>query len=460
MRERRLTLVQAVSLNMSMMVGIGPFITIPSIVLAMGGPQAMVGWVLGALIALCDGMVWSELAAAFPGSGGTYHFYQAAYGQSRLGRLLRFVFVWQFVFSGPLEAATGAIGVAKYMGHFWPRLEQPAWRPRSLGLAVPGMVAWDQLLAVAIMALATWLAYRRIERIGRLLVVLWVGMLATIVWVTATALWHFEPGRALDYPVDAWRLDGSSARGLGLALSIALYDYLGYYQVCYLGAEVEEGARTIPRSILISVVAIAVLYLVMNLGILGAMPWREVAESKHIASDLMARVQGPWAANLVTTMIIWTAFAATFTAILGYSRIPYAAARSGDFFGYFAETHPQGRFPHRALVLVGGIAAAACLFSLGTVIQALLSTRILIQFVGQIATLWRLRATTPGRMPFRTPLYPVPALLALAGWLYVFCSAEWQVIGYGLVTLALGAIGFLGWDSRRRRSREPLLENG
>ena len=136
MLERRLRLLQAVSLNMSMMVGIGPFITIPALVATLHGPQSMIGWILGAAVALADGMVWSELAAAFPGSGGTYHFYDAVYGESRAGRLLKFVFVWQFLFSGPLEVATGAIGMANYLGYFYPpllgaRVELGTAYPRS-----------------------------------------------------------------------------------------------------------------------------------------------------------------------------------------------------------------------------------------------------------------------------------------------------------------------------------------
>ena len=123
MAERRLSLLQAVSLNMSMMVGIGIFITLPALMDTLKGPQAMIGWVLGGMIALADGMVWSELAAAFPGSGGTYHYYDAAYGALALGRMLKFLFVWQFFFSGPLEIATGAIGMVKYLGYFVPILE-------------------------------------------------------------------------------------------------------------------------------------------------------------------------------------------------------------------------------------------------------------------------------------------------------------------------------------------------
>ena len=135
---------------MSMMVGIGPFITIPTFVATLGGPHAMIGWILGALVALADGLVWSELAAAFPGSGGTYHFFDAVYGESlAVGRLLKFLFVWQFLFSGPLEVATGAIGLAQYVGYFLPGLQ--ADRPgtgthgRSRGARLeghPGPARW------------------------------------------------------------------------------------------------------------------------------------------------------------------------------------------------------------------------------------------------------------------------------------------------------------------------------
>src|SRR5207249_2234005 len=191
MLRRRISLLQAVSLNMGMMVGVGPFITIPLFVKALGGPHAMIGWVLGALVALADGLVWSELAAAFPGSGGTYHFYDAVYGGARAGRLLKFLFVWQFLFSGPLEVATGAIGVAQHVGYLWPVLKETAWTV-DLGDLGLGPLAWRvdkaQLLAVVVMAAVTGLAYRRIEAAGRLMVVVWVGMLATVAWVIVAGL--------------------------------------------------------------------------------------------------------------------------------------------------------------------------------------------------------------------------------------------------------------------------------
>jgi amino acid transporter len=448
MLQRRLGLLQAVSLNMSMMVGIGPFITIPALLATMGGgPQAMLGWILGGLVALCDGMVWSELAAAFPGSGGTYHFYDALYGESRPGRLLKFLFVWQFLFSGPLEIATGAIGVAQYVGHFVPSLDETAWR---WGILLPGMagkVTRAQVAAIAVLALVTFLAYRRIATAGRLMVVLWAGMLVTVAWVIATGLIHFDAARAFDFPKRAWLVDGHWLFGLGMALSIAMYDYLGYYQICYLGDEVADPPRTLPRAILISTVAISLVYLVMNLGIVGVLPWREVVESKRVASDLMLRTQGQRAAGVVTALIIWTAVASTFAALLGYSRIPYASARAGHFFRLFAATHPRGEFPHRSLLLVAGMAMLACLADLQTVVTALLTARIPIQFVGQIATLVYWRTGSGGRGgPFRMPLYPLPATIALLGWLYVFGTSEPLVLAYGIGSVVVGMAAFLAWD--------------
>ena len=448
--QRRLGLLQAVSLNMSMMVGIGPFITIPTLLGTMNGPHAMLGWILGGLVALGDGMVWSELAATFPGSGGTYHFYDAVYGETRIGRLWKFLFVWQFLFSGPLEVATGALGVAQYLGYFLPGLDQTAWNWSTLVPGLPGSVRFGQLAAIGVLAFVTFLAYRRISAAGRLMVVLWAGMLLTVAWVIAVGLLHFDPARAFDFPEHARRIDGRWAIGLGMATGIAMYDFLGYYQICYLGDEVSNPSRTLPRSILISTVAVATIYLVMNLGIVGVLPWRKVVESNRVASDLIVQTQGQGAATLVTAMIVWTALASTFAAVLGYSRIPYASAKAGHFFRVFAATHPTGDFPHRSLLLVGGMAMVSGLADLETVIAALLVARIPIQFVGQIVTVgyWRSR---PGARPpaFRMPWYPIPAVVALAGWCFIllaFAVDKPMVAVYGLASIAGGLVAFAGWE--------------
>jgi amino acid transporter len=337
--------------------------------------------------------------------------------------------------------------VALYLGHFFPVLDRRAW---DWGAVLPGLhatVSYGQLAAVVVLAMVTLLAYRRIAAAGRLMVVLWAGMLVTVAWVIATGLIHFDAARAFDFPPAAWRIDGRWTIGLGMALGIAMYDFLGYYQICYLGDEVIDPPRTLPRSILLSTVAIGLVYLVMNVGIVGVLPWPEVVRSSRVVSDLMLRTQGVGAAGLVTAMIVWTAVASTFAAILGYSRIPYASAKAGHFFRAFAATHPKGDFPHRSLLLVSGMAMVACLADLETVIAALLTARIPIQFVGQIVTVsyWRRR---PGGKPpaFRMPLYPLPAVLALLGWLYVFAATRPLVILYGIGSIALGLLVFFAWD--------------
>ena len=104
---RGIGLGSATALNMIDMIGVGPFITMPLIVSAMGGPQAMLGWILGALFAICDGLVWAELGAAMPGSGGSYRYLREIYGPHRLGRLISFLFIWQLSFSAPLSIASG-----------------------------------------------------------------------------------------------------------------------------------------------------------------------------------------------------------------------------------------------------------------------------------------------------------------------------------------------------------------
>ncbi|HEY2158591.1 MAG TPA: APC family permease, partial [Isosphaeraceae bacterium] len=301
------------------------------------------------------------------------------------------------------------------------------------------------------------LAYRRIDAAGRLMVVLWLGMLGTVAWTIGASWAHFDPALAFDVPSEAWRFDATHLVGWGRVLGLAMYAYFGYYQICYLGDEVEDPARTIPRSILIAIVAVAAIYLAMNLGVLGAMPWREAMASTRVASDMMERLNGPSAAALLSLMVMWTALAACFAALLGYSRIPYAAARSGHFFRGLAATHPTGDFPHRSLLVLGAVSVVACLADLQTVIEALLTTRILVQFVAQIATVFyvRTRPDLSGRMPFRMPLFPLPAIVALVGWSWIFLTTSRPTLLVGLGTLAAGAAAFLVWDRSARREPGP-----
>jgi len=424
---RGIGLWQATALNMSNMVGIGPFITIPLILASMGGPQCMLGWVFGAGLALCDGLVWSELAAAMPGTGGTYLYLREAFRHTRLSGILPFLFIWQFIFSGPLEIGSGLIGFAQYVGYF----------SRGMGVGA------TRLVSLAVGALLIALLYRRITAIGKLTVVLWIGMLITVLFVIASGLANFNAAVVFDFPPGAFTFSRGFVTGLGSAMLIAMYDYLGYYDICYVGGEVRNPARVIPRSIIYSVLAVAGIYSLTNLSLIAVVPWREAISSKFIASLFVEKLYGTNAASVVTVLVLWTAFASVFALLLGYSRIPYAAALNGHFFRIFARLHPSGRFPYVSLLVMGGLSIVASLWSLDAVISALITSRILIQFIAQIVALDHLRRHRKDiERPFRMWLYPMPSVIAFLGWIYVFATSGWVYVGFGLLTLALGIVVF------------------
>jgi amino acid transporter len=440
--SRKFGLLQATALNMSNMIGIGPFITIPILMSALGGPQAMLGWLVAVIVIIPDGLVWSELGAAMPGSGGSYVYLREAYGHERFGRLVAFLFIWQFILSGPLEIASGYIGFSRYARYIWPNLTSGGVFALAAGVGVLNVV----------------LLYRRIEAIGTLTVSLWIGTLLTTLAVVVSGALHFDAARAFDFPPGAFNFSLGFLLGLGTASRVGIYDYLGYYDVCYIGDEVKDPGRVIPQSILISIVAVAALYLAINLSIIGVVPWREFVpadahpESEFIVSTFMERLYGPGIATVFTFLILWTAFGSVFALLLGYSRIPYAAARDGYFFNVFGRLHPTARFPHVSLVVLGVISIVCSLLPLGVVIDALITTRILVQFIGQVFAVMLLRSKRPDLpKPFRMWLYPVPLFVALAGWIFLLVTSGWLIVGFGLGTLVLGIVCFLIWSWRVRR---------
>jgi amino acid transporter len=427
---------------MSQMVGIGPFITIPLLMSALGGPQAMIGWVIAVLIAIFDGMIWSELGAMMPGSGGSYLYLREAFGRNGVGRMMAFLFIWQFILSGPLEIASGYIGFAQYAGYIW------------RGLTPAGTI----LIAVAVGVVNVLLLYRRITFIGKLTVALWIGTLLTTLAVIFTGAFHFDRHIAFDFPPGAFNFSIGFLMGLGAATRIGVYDYLGYYDVCYIADEVKEPGRVIPRSIIWSVLGVAVIYFAINLSVIGVVPWRDFVpadvrpDSQFVVSIFMERIYGRGVATLFTAMVLWTAFGSVFALLLGYSRIPYAAALDGYFFKVFGRLHKSKRFPHVSLLAIGVISLLCSFFSLDNVIAALIVTRILVQFIGQVFAVILLRRREPDRpRPYRVWLYPLPNVLALVGWVFVFATTELNVILFGLGTLALGLIFFLVWSWRTRR---------
>jgi len=418
------------------MIGIGPFITIPLILAAMGGPQAMIGWVLGAIIAICDGLVWAELGAAMPGSGGSYHYLRQAYGPARLGNLMSFLFIWETVCTAPFSIASGAVGFSNYTRYLWPAMND-----------IQGKVL-AALLCLAVMGLL----YRDIKSIGKLSVAMWVIVLITVAWVLFAGVTNFQPARAFDFPPNAFNLNWVFFAGLGNATLNAIYDYGGYNNVCFFGGEVKQPSRTIPRAVLISIGAVAVIYMVMTVTIIGVVSWREVIiegtlANKAIVAYFIQYLYGSKAATLMTLLILWTTFASIFAVMLGYSRVPYAAAADGRFFKPFARLHPTKNFPNFSLVFIGVTSALACWLDLSTLIAALIIIEKIARDIGQAVAVIVIRRYRPEiKLPFKMWLYPLPSLIALAGWIYILGTNQASIVLWGIALMIVGVAAYL-WQA-------------
>ncbi len=434
---RGMGLLQSTAANMLEMIGIGPFITIPLILAAMGGPQAMIGWLLGALIAVCDGLVWAELGAAMPGSGGSYIYLRQAYGPAKMGKVMSFLFIWQTVCTAPFSIASGAVGFSNYTKYLW-----------------PGMTAAQgKLLAAGLCLAVTALLYRNIKSIGKLSVVLWVVVLLTVAWVLFAGITNFNPALAFDFPEHAFDINWIFFVGLGNATLNAIYDYGGYNNVCFFGGEVKNPSWTIPRAVLISIAAVAVMYMVMTVTIIGVVPWREAITAgtlanQAIVADFIQRLYGSKAATVMTLLILWTTFASIFAVMLGYSRVPYAAASDGHFFKPFARLHPTENFPNFSLVFIGITSALACWFDLATLIAALIIIEKIARDIGQaIAVIVIRRNRREIHLPFKMWFYPLPSLIALAGWIYILSTNQGKIVLWGLILMIAGLAAYL-WQAK------------
>jgi amino acid transporter len=475
--ERSLTLRGAVTLNLLDMIGVGPFLTLPLLLAAMGGPQAMVGWVLGAGLAACDGLVWAELGAAMPEAGGTYAYLGKMF-PGQWGRWLSFLFVFQLCVSAPLSVASGCIGLAQYAGFL-----SPGWLGvgggtlhalhvggYSFGVSA-GRGTW---LAIAVVGLAVVLLYRRLAAMRGLSAGMLVVVLGTIGWAMVTGVLHGSWAKVVAVPVGAWRLDRGFFVGLGSAMLIATYDYWGYYNVTFLGGEARDPGRTIPRAVMISIGIVAVLYLGLNASVLAVIgspaivAAQDVGARRALLSEMMRVAYTPglgvgagmWLGRLAAVLVMVTAFASVFSLLLGYSRIPFAAARDGNFPAVFGRLHPTRGFPYVALLALAGMACLFCFFSLADVIAALVVLRILLQFGLQHVGVMVLRVRRPEmRRPFRMWLYPLPPLVALLGFGYIVVSRPnfRRELVLAVVVAVVGTAVFLTRRMLQRANVEHLV---
>ncbi|SEC13422.1 APC family permease [Terriglobus roseus] len=407
----------ALGANVIDMVGVGPFITLPLIVGVMGGPQAMLGWLLGALLSMADGCTWSELGTAHPEAGGSYAYLKHSFSP-RWGRAFSFLYAWQLLFSAPLSIASGCIGFAQYASWF-----------------LPGATHTVQtLIAIAACVACTALLFQPVRKVSEATKALGIVVLLTLVAVIVIGFTHFSPKLALSFPPGAFHLGHAFFLGLGGGLLISAYDYWGYYNVCFLGAEVRDPARTIPRAVLGSIAIVGTLYLLMNTAVLGVLPWQSLIHEDAGARQYTIAIftqtafaSHAWshtAASGAVVLIAVASLASVFALLLGYSRIPYAAAEDGNFPAIFARLHPKHRVPTVALLTLCGVTLVCCLFRLQEVIASLVVVRIVFQFLlqGVAVMMPKHRAERRQRGRFRMPLYPLPTLLAMCGFVYILLS--------------------------------------
>jgi amino acid transporter len=429
--DRGIGLLQAIATNMLGMIGVGPFLTIPFMITAMGGPHILYAWLAGAVLALCDGLVYAQLGAALPGSGGPYLYLREAYKPFGLGQLLSFVFIFQTIIIGPLGIASGAVGFADYLGFYWQSMSP----------------LQHNLIAAAVCIVMTAALYRRIEDVGRLSIALLGVVLLTVGWVIVAGLFRFSPAQAFTFPPQAYTLNGDLLSKLGAASILAMYNYGGYNQVCNIAEEIRDPQRTMPRAIVWSILAVVAIYVLMTIVILGMMPWQEAQQTRTIASVFIQRTfsdpaQGRIASVVMNALILFVTASSLYAFILGYSRIPFAAARDGQFFRVFARVHPTKHFPHVSLLTIGALTIPFCFLTLGQIVNWLILVQILVQFIWQCAGVILLRRYRHDiAQPFTMWLYPLPAVVSLALWLYIFCTGPIAgiVFSFGFLAAAVAA---------------------
>ena len=445
--QRRIGLRSAVLFNMLEMIGVGPFITLPLVIAAAGYRLSVWAWVLGAVIAVADGLVWAELGAAFPRAGGSYAFLREIYGPDRAGNWLSFLYVWQVSFTAPLSIASGCIGLSSFLAWFWPSMDAA---PLS---ALPAL-HYTNFAAAGTCLLVMALLYRNLSSVTRLAWVLFVGVLTAIAGVIVSGFAHASQTGGWHMPASAARPLAAALSGLAQGTLLATYCYWGYYNITFLGSEVRKPERTIPRAILLSVLFISAFYVAMNYAALPSM--RDAAA--HVAAvrlqlvaDIAQSAFGSVAGRLMAALIIWTAFASVFSLLLGYSRVPYAAARDGNYFRFLAVVHPKHGIPHRSLVALGLVAAAFCFFSLAQVITMLVITRILLQFFLQQVGVMLLRVQRPELVrPFKMPLYPLPPLAAITGFVFILVNRSHALGGLAVAAgIAICGTGIYMVRARR-----------
>lgn len=439
---RSLSLAQASAINVIDMVGIGPFVALSFVMSAMGGAPCMLAWLLGALLSMLDGFTWAQLGSALPKAGGSYIFLQKLYGENRWGRLFSFLYIWQTSIQAPLVIASGAIGFATYFNYVYPVDDFQR-----------------KCISGALVVLIVALLYRKIGSIGNISLMLSVVVMGIMLWLIASG-WIYDSPLSVSW-AQVWNVtfDKSFFTQLNEASLKTIYCFLGYYNVCHLGGEIKNPQKNIPRSIFISIAIITCLYLAMQWSVLRVISVNEAASHEYVVSMFFEKIYNRQVALFATGGILIVAFSSLFAVVLGYSRVPYAAAVDGNYFKIFAKLHPRLNFPYMSLLILGSIAFVfSLLFKMKEIISAIIVVRILIQFVSQALGIIIFNKNIEQESPtFKMPLFPLPAILSIIIWLYIFGWSQWVYIAGAFVIIITGVILFLILSYQQMKW--PFLKN-
>jgi fructoselysine transporter len=428
--KRELSLTHATVLNMIDMVGIGPFVTLPIILFALPGKFSLIPWIIGAVLGLADGLVWAELGAAWPKAGGSYIFLQKLF-RGKPGKVMAFLYIVQTSLHTPLVITSACLGFVNYLRYIQPL-----------------NFLQGKLVMIGIVLLIVFFLYRKVLDVGKIGIVLSIIVVTLLLWTIITGAIAFDtniytansasPNKLGDiWSIGFWVLAGNYT-------SKAVYAYLGYYNVCHIGSEIKNPIKNIPRSIILSVVGIAILYISMQFTISGAIDQKQITgENIPLVSMLFQKVYGVKVATIATILLLIVAFSSLFALLLGYSRIIWAAASEGMHFKVFAHLHPTKNFPDYTLLIFGAIAIVFCtIFNKASdVFRFIVVTRIFIQFIPQAVGLILLRINKRhNELPYKMPFFPYTAILSILIWLYVFITSGYQysLFGLGVIVIGLG----------------------
>jgi amino acid transporter len=306
------------------------------------------------------------------------------------------------------------------------------------------------------------LLYRKIETVGKISVIFGSVVILTITWIIVSGLSHQQ------YSIKLWPEGNESFFSFAFWSAVAygsiksVYTYLGYYNVCHLGGEIKRPEVNIPRSIFISIAGITVLYLLMNIAVMGVIPWHSVKQDdKYLVSTFMEQLHGHRSAVIVTVLILCIAMSSLFAVVLGYSRVPYAAAVDGNFFRVFGRLHPTKNFPYVSLIVLCGLGLVFSLFmNLSDVITAILAMRIVVQFMAQSVGVVLLRKRSGNKdLPFKMWLYPVPVILSIGIWIFLLYHNQFALYGALIAGAGVG-VYFIKTNYEDKLSSGPNPASG